>query len=207
MISSLRGTAVAVTPTAVELEVGGVGYTVAVTPRHASRLRVGAEALVYTRLVMRADAVSLYGFVGVDERAVFDLLTGVNGVGPKSAMGVLTELSPAQIGEAVAREDDAAFRAVSGIGTKTAKLIVVQLTGKMEHFRTPSAGEAAPAAGGVDAAVVEALVGLGWPERVARETVEEARGSEGADADVPTLLRLALRRMVPGARPAERVAR
>ena len=142
MISSVRGTVLAAVGTTVVIEVGGVGLNVQVTPQHALSLRVGSEATVRTALIVREDDLSLYGFSEADELTVFDLLRGVTGVGPKSAMGVLAAMSPGEIAQAVAVEDDAAFRKVSGIGPKTAKLIVVSLAGKLLVVPTARASAA-----------------------------------------------------------------
>jgi holliday junction DNA helicase RuvA len=198
VISSVRGTVLSAVGTSAIIEVGGIGLSVQVTPQHALSLRVGAEATVRTALIVREDDLSLFGFSDAEELAVFDLLRGVTGVGPKSAMGVLAALSPAEIAQAVALEDDAAFRKVSGIGPKTAKLIVVSLAGKLAVLPTARAA-ASPRASTVGENVTVALVGLGWPERVAMQAVEDAL-ADASDADrasVPTLLRLALAQLGP----------
>jgi Holliday junction DNA helicase RuvA len=198
MISSVRGTVLGVAGTSAVIEVGGVGLSVTVTPQHALTLRVGSEATVRTALIVREDDLSLFGFVDSDELAVFDLLRGVTGVGPKSAMGVLAAMTPGQIAAAVANEDDAAFRKVSGIGPKTAKLIVVSLAGKMQIAPTSSA-RVPIAKAAVSENVLVALVGLGWSERVAAQAVEDALGGASADdaATVGSLLRLALANLGP----------
>lgn len=198
MISSVRGTVLVVDGTAAVIEVGGVGLAVALTPQHALSLRVGAEAAVRTALIVRDDDLSLFGFRDADELAVFDLLRGVTGVGPKSAMGVLAAMSPADIATAVDAENDAAFRKVSGIGPKTAKLIVVSLAGKLHGFASaPKAVR--PAVGSISDNVVVALVGLGWSEKVASQAVDEAlaSASDGDRRTVPALLRDALARLGP----------
>jgi Holliday junction DNA helicase RuvA len=192
MIASVRGKVLASSGTTAIVEVGGVGLQVAVTPTHALTLRVGSEASMPTALIVREDELALYGFADDDSRELFDLLRGVSGVGPKSAMAVLATLLPAEISSAVAREDDAAFRRVSGIGPKTAKLIIISLAGKIRI---------APATSGATAAVsktadnvVAALVSLGWPERAATIAVDEAmsRAAESERDSVPQLLRAAL---------------
>jgi Holliday junction DNA helicase RuvA len=198
MISSVRGTVLAITGPAVIIEVGGVGLAVQVTPQHALSLRVGSEASVRTALIVREDDLSLFGFVDADELTVFDALRGVTGVGPKSAMGVLAAMDPGEIAAAVLAEDDAAFRKVSGIGPKTAKLIVVSLAGKLAI--SPTSGRSAVAKpSSVADSVLVALVGLGWNERAASQAVEEAlAGATPAERDaVPALLRLALTRLGP----------
>ena len=95
-----------------------------------------AKTTMRTALIVREDDLALYGFANAEGRAVFDLLRGVSGVGPKSAMGVLAAMEPHEIAAAVIAEDDAAFRRVSGIGQKTAKLIVVSLAGKMRAYES-----------------------------------------------------------------------
>ncbi|HEY8590402.1 MAG TPA: Holliday junction branch migration protein RuvA [Naasia sp.] len=195
MISSLRGTVIAVAGTSAVIEVNGIGYSVAVTPQHALALRHGETALVHTVLIVREDDLSLFGFADVDALRVFDLLRGVTGVGPKSALGVLSAMTPEQVAVAVASEDDAAFRKVSGIGPKTAKLIVVSLAGKLIAPRTPSAPVFSPSALGDD--VVVALVGLGWPEKTAQQTVADVLRDNEGERSTALLLRAALARLGP----------
>ena len=179
------------------IEVGGVGLDIVVTPAHALRLRVGAEATLRTAFIVREDDLSLYGFADADERVVFDLLRGVTGVGPKSAMGVLAVMEPADIAAAVAAEDDASFRKVSGIGPKTAKLIVLSLSGKMQGIAARAPGKTGPTAAGDS--VLAALIGLGWSERVAADAIDDAMAASTAgDVTVSALLRSALGRLGPG---------
>ena len=131
MISSLRGRVLTAAGSSVVIEVGGVGFHVNTTPALALASREGDEIAVHTSLIVREDALTLFGFASRDELDVFELLIGVTGVGPKSALGVLSALSPEQVAAAVQADDDAVFRKVSGIGPKTAKLITVSLAGKL----------------------------------------------------------------------------
>jgi Holliday junction DNA helicase RuvA len=199
VISSLRGTVLSASGGTAVIEVGGVGFSVQLTPDHVLSLRVGEEAFVMTSLIVREDALSLFGFADVEQLQVFELLTGVSGVGPKSAIGVLSVLSPDQIAEAVAADDDAPFRKVSGIGPKTAKLIVVSLSGKLVVTRRAPVARASAAPSSVGDSVLVALVGLGWPEKVAAEAVAEVIGDtdEKLRDSVQTLLRLTLARLGP----------
>ncbi len=202
MISSVRGEVLAAVATTLVIEVGGIGLSVTVTPQHALSVRPGVEARVHTALIVREDDLALYGFREREELAVFDLLRGVTGVGPKSAMGVLAAMTPDQIASAVAAEDDAAFRKVSGIGPKTAKLIVLSLAGKLQVSATAAIGSAPLDASSTGANVLAALVNLGWPERVATQAVDDAiaGASEEEKAAVPALLRIALAQLGPGQR-------
>ncbi|WJS92414.1 Holliday junction branch migration protein RuvA [Microbacterium testaceum] len=198
MISSLHGTAAHVADDSLVIVVGGVGFSVAVTAQLARTVHVGDDVHLHTNLIVREDALSLYGFEAREELTVFTQLISVTGVGPKSALGVLSSLTVPQIAQAVADDDDAPFRRVSGIGPKTAKLIVVQLAGKLQV-----APAAAPAAvsphGQVPVQVTQALVGLGWTERTAAEAVASVAetASEADRASVQALLRLTLALLGP----------
>ncbi|MDY0909753.1 Holliday junction branch migration protein RuvA [Microbacterium sp. CFBP9034] len=193
MISSVRGTVVHIEQDAVVVEVGGVGLHVAVTPQVARSAHLGEALMLHTALIVREDALSLFGFEERDELVVFTQLLGVTGVGPKSALGVLATLTVPQIADAVGADDDAPFRRVSGIGPKTAKLIVLQLAGKIVATRASAPGRT-DAATAVPAQVVQALIGLGWSERIASEAVEAVAGdaAESERTSVPALLRLTL---------------
>lgn len=203
MISSLRGSVLLIDADALVVDVGGVGFSVAVAPQLAREVHVGEEILLHTSLIVREDAFSLFGFREREELAVFAQLLGVSGVGPKSAMGVLSSLTVDQIADAVAAEDDAPFRRVSGIGPKTAKLIVVQLAGKLDAARVrPNAPVGAPR--GAAAQVVSALVALGWSQRLADEVVADVAASADAPATVSALLKLALAQLGPAHSPTHK---
>lgn len=201
MISWLGGTVRDARDGFVVLDVGGVGYGVAVTSEQALAAREGDELALHTSLVVRDDALALYGFADRQALTTFEILLGVSGIGPRSALGVLSALTTQQIARAVADEDDAPFRRVSGIGPKTAKLIVVSLAGRL----APPAAGPPPATESVAApeveSVVEALVGLGWPERAAVDAVDTvvAGTDPSARPGVPALLRLALAHLGPRA--------
>lgn len=197
MISSLHGVVLHATADQVVLEVGGVGFSVAVPSDVAHTAVIGSQLRLHTYLVVREDALSLYGFAARDELEIFGLLISVTGVGPKSALGVLSHLTVDQIAEAVTAEDDAPFRRVSGIGPKTAKLIVLQLAGKV-HATAPAATTPTAAATVVDQ-VAAALVGLGWSEKVAAEAAAQtaAEATDAERAAVAPLLRRTLALLGP----------
>lgn len=198
MISSLHGTVLHTTPGQVVIEVGGVGFSVAVPSDVAHTAVLGERMLLHTSLIVREDSLSLFGFAERDELEIFTLLISVTGVGPKSALGVLSHLTVDQIAEAVTAEDDAPFRRVSGIGPKTAKLIVVQLAGKVHPTASATTGTAV-SGGDVTDQLAAALVGLGWPEKVAVEAAAQT-ASDASDAErgsVALLLRRALAALGP----------
>lgn len=201
MISSLRGTVLSARGSLAVVDVHGVGYAVNVTPQHALELRVGDETVLTTTLIVREDSLTLYGFPDEEQLEIFELLIAVTGVGPKSALGVLGSVEPDRIAQAVADEDDAVFRKVSGIGPKTAKLIIVALAGKLAAFEAPTTTAAAAAAVAHPASedVVTALVGLGWREDAARSAVDDAVANESGVEQMGTqaLLRAALGTLRP----------
>lgn len=188
MISRLDGTVLGAVGNQVVVGVGGVGLSVAVTPQQSLVSKVGGPLTLHTTLIVREDELSLYGFATQAELAAFDLLRSVSGVGPKSALGVLSHMTPDQLADAIEREDEAAFKPVSGIGPKTARLIIVQLSGKV-HASTPAAG------GDAGSDVLVALTGLGWPERQAKAALASAAAAGASDAGA--LLRAALAELGP----------
>lgn len=194
VIASLRGTVLEAAGSLLVVEVAGVGYAVTVTPEQALSVRHGEVVLLHTAMVVREDDISLFGFQTREQLAVFDLLRGVTGVGPRSAMGVLAALSPAEIAAAVGADDDGAFRKVSGIGPKTAKLIVVSLAGKLIDIRP-----AAPVAGRRGADVLVALVGLGYAERAAQAALDDVLAERPDERQTAVLLRAALQVLGPQA--------
>ena len=195
MIASLRGVVADIAGPEVVVEVQGIGYLLTVPDRSAMRLSVGEELHLHTAMVVRDDHVAIFGFETREELGLFALLRSVNGVGPKMALAVLGQMTPGAIHDAVRSENDAAFRAVSGVGAKTAKLIVLSLQGAFDHLPR-TAGETSTTSDVSEvlkASVVQALVGLGWTEKIARSGVEQVlEAGSGEAVDASTLLRDAL---------------
>jgi Holliday junction DNA helicase RuvA len=201
MISSLRGQVLSRTGGDVVLEVGNIGYLVAVPDRLAASVQVGESLMLHTAMVVRDDHVALFGFDSPEELNIFDLLRSVSGVGPKSALAILGHLSIDDISDAVVSENDGAFRMVSGIGPKTAKLIVLSLQGAFEgHVRRSPEATRTSAEEAIQHSVVEALTGLGWQEKVAKDGVRQALEEAGAEpVDAAQLLRATLTILGPQA--------
>jgi Holliday junction DNA helicase RuvA len=193
MIASLTGRVSAHTSTGVVLSVGGVGLAVHTTPGTRARLRTGDDAFLATALVVREDALTLYGFETDDERDVFEVLQTASGVGPKVAQAVLTVHTPDGVRRALATEDLTALTLVPGIGRKGAQRMVLELKDKL------GLGGATTFAGSPSwrDTLTEALTGLGWTQAQADEVVVglAAEHRDASDADVPALLKQALARM------------
>lgn len=173
MIASLSGTVAAVRDQTCIVDVNGVGYLVHITSGHKRTLSVGERNVFFTSLVVREDSMTLFGFESPESTEIFEVLLSVSGVGPRSALAILSELSPAEILTAVVDENDAAFKKVSGIGPKTAKLIIVQLAGKISSLAHSSHASASPQPSTeAETVVLNALVGLGWNEKIAQEALQ-----------------------------------
>lgn len=202
MIAHLDGTVSSVAPDGAVIDVGGVGLLVQCTPSTLAGLRTGERGRVATSLVVREDALTLYGFSGEDERNTFELLQTASGVGPRLALAMLAVFTPEALRRAVAEEDLAALTAVPGIGRKGAQRIVLELAGRLglPGDGPASAGTAAVTAGRPAAwrdQVRAGLVSLGWQAREADQAIAavepELDGqASGSEVDVPAALRAAL---------------
>jgi len=152
VIARLRGRPAGRVGQALVVDVNGVGYLVHTTP---SVHRLGSDEItVEVHTVVREDALQLYGFASADERELFELLLGVNGVGPKVALAIVSGSTPADLRRAIARDDVKRFQAIPGIGLKTAQRVVLELKAKLADV-TFTADES-----GLTAR--DALVELGW---------------------------------------------
>ena len=131
MIAHLDGVVTAVAPEGAVIDVGGVGLLVQCSPGTLAGLRPGERAKVCTSLVVREDALTLYGFGSDDERNTFELLQTASGIGPRLALAMLATFSPDGLRRAVAAEDVTALTSVPGIGRKGAQRIVIELAGRL----------------------------------------------------------------------------
>jgi Holliday junction DNA helicase RuvA len=194
----LEGNVAGRSPARLVLDVAGVGYVLSV-PLSATFPAKG-RARVWTHLVVREDAHTLYGFPERSTRDLFRVLLGVRGVGPIAALALLSGLTPDELVTAVLLDDLKTLTRVKGIGTKTGQQILLDLRDKAPRLATeigtrPADGTTAPDArrqkdAHVDDAVA-ALVSIGYSEKEARKTVERAAESSGA-RDLETLVRAAL---------------
>jgi holliday junction DNA helicase RuvA len=169
-------------PDGLVLDVGGVGYLVAATPRALAR-STGDEVTVETYLHVREDTLQLYGFADADERELFEQLLSVSGIGPKVALAIVSGSTPSELRRAIALEDSARFQAIPGIGKKTAERVVLELKEKVG----PVSGAPDPATGFV---ARDALVELGY------SLVDAEAALTGVDPSLPVeeQVRLALRK-------------
>ncbi len=188
MITSLSGRVQEVNSDHLVIEIGGVGLQVFVPAPTRERVHVGETVFLHTYLVVRQDALTLFGFDNREGRELFTLLLGVNGIGPRLALAVLSTLSLDMIHSAVFHQQDEVFSRVPGVGRKTAQKILLHL-----QDRLPSMAGLKPLAvvGEVDTEVMNALTALGYSVVEAQAAIQSI--PKDAPQEVEERLRLALR--------------
>jgi holliday junction DNA helicase RuvA len=206
MISHLSGTLLAKHATSVVVDVGGVGYEVTIpvtTFYDLGETNTPVRLNVYTHV--REDALQLFGFRTLRERELFTLLISVSGIGPKSAVAMLSGMSADEIVTAIRTNNYARLTSIPGVGRKTAERMVIELRDKMAALSSPAleqelASGAAQAAQSEDALredTLAALTQLGFPKPAAEKAITFAI-QEGGDLSVETLLRRSLRQLSKG---------
>jgi Holliday junction DNA helicase, RuvA subunit len=168
MIGTISGSVRYKAPNLIYIDVSGVGYKVFVTTDTSLEVTVGAPIFLWTYLAVRETALDLYGFLDKETEDIFELLIGVSGIGPKTALSILNVASPSTLRKAVANADTGYLTKVSGIGKKVAEKIVRELEGKLTTS-IEDKSESLKAEGDV----VEALLSLGYNERDIREAVKK----------------------------------
>ena len=203
MIAYIKGELVETLPGSVIVDVNGIGYRVYISGREAEDLtRIGRQIKLHTYFHVKEDGMQLYGFRRRDDLEVFSLLLGVSGIGPKAALGILTVFSADDLRFAVLAEDAKTISKAPGIGTKTAKKLILELKDKLDledAFEQKLANQSAagiPETEGDNQLqeAVQALVALGYPNTDALRAVKKVEGAE--TMDVETLLKAALKKMI-----------
>ncbi len=189
MIASVEGEVVGIGENSLVIRVGGVGLQVYASTPLRARLRMMERIFLFTHLIVREDLLALYGFETEQEREYFNMLLGVNGVGPRLAMSVLSTLSVDAIRRAVANEQSEVFARVPGVGKRTAQKILLHLQDRIQ------AGDILEVVGsslaGVDEAVLEALTALGYSVVEAQSAIQSIP-RDAPREDIEERLRLAL---------------
>lgn len=200
MIAFVRGTAVDMTENSVIVEAGGIGYEIYMTGTDLSQIHMGEEVKIHTYFNVREDAMQLYGFRSKDDLQMFKLLLGVNGVGPKAAVGVLAGITADELRFAILSDDVKTLSKAPGIGKKTAQKLILELKDKMkleDAFELKLAHEQEKAVAGLGEIsdgrqeAVEALIALGYSSTDALRAVRKV--TDVAPDDVEGLLKAALK--------------
>ena len=187
MIATLRGEVSQIEDNALILEVGGVGLRVFVPATLRTRLKAGETAFLYTHLVVREDALTLYGFESQADRELFNILLGVDGVGPKVALSVLSTMTLDAVQRAVFADEAELLSRVPGVGKKTAQKMALHLKDKL---KPTDALTKVAAMSDKDSEVLAALTSLGYSVVEAQAAIQSI--AKDAPDDVEDRLRLAL---------------
>ena len=197
MIYYVSGKVTILEPGLAVIDCGGVGYGCRVTAYTAAQLKLNTDARLFVTESIREDAYDLYGFISREEQRCFALLTGINGVGPKAALSILSAGGPQNFTLAVMTGDEKMLTAAQGVGKKIAQRIILELKDKlggsnMEFDLSAGAAAAAPQGSGSRALATAALQELGY------SPAEISLALKGADPNAPTeeLVRYALKAMV-----------
>ena len=192
MIAFLEGTIAGRTPASAFLNVGGVGFEVGMSQASLSKLpEAGQRALVYTHLQVRDDGMSLFGFLSLEEKALFEKLITVSGVGPKVALAALSSYTPDQLADLIAAQDVAAVQRIPGVGKKTASRIILELKGSLDQgIESLFAQDGQAASQAMDGAS-EALLSMGFTSA----EIELALKGAPDGASEASLLQYALKKL------------
>ena len=180
MIAHLRGRLLSKHPNQAVVEAGGVGYDVTISiPTFSDLPKAGVEVALHIHTHVREDALSLFGFMRVEEKKLFEKLISVSGIGPKLAITILSGMSTEFMVAAIRGNDVATLTKIPGIGKKTAERMILELRDKLDQFGVaPSVATATP----VEEDVMSALVNLGYQRAAAERAVSAAAGADGFEA-------------------------
>ena len=190
MIASLTGVVKSVTAQSAVIEMGGVGILVQLTSRHGASLVVGRTASLHTTLLVREDSLTLFGFQSIEERALFELLQTVTGIGPKVAQSALSIYESQEIQRAIAQENSGLLEKIPGLGKKGAARLVLELKDKV----SATTGSLPSIKSEWRDQLLEALTGLGFTSRESSDAVESVNEQypDASDRSLETLLKFAL---------------
>ena len=196
MIYSLNGELIYVDPQTAVIECGGVGYKCTITSQTLGALpEIGKKARVYTHMSIREDAVDLFGFVSEEELTAFKLLITVNGVGPKAAIAILSELTPQKLALAISSGDSKALTKAQGVGNKIAQRIALELKDKFSNIPSGTADDTeivqSVSSDTTDEAVA-ALVTLGYSKSEAQSAVSKVADSGSVEEIIKNSLKYLL---------------
>lgn len=186
MIEHLCGVLIRREENFIVLRVGGIGFQLEVPTGSFLTVQIGDDVTVLTTLVFKQDAVSLYGFQSGTERQFFNLLTGITGIGPKSALGILSHAKPAALADAIVREDISTLTKVKGIGKKGARRIILELGEKIKALKPEAGKQGQMELSATTAAVEEArdvLLSLGCTQEEAESAIESVQNDLDLEAD------------------------
>ncbi|MCC6700095.1 MAG: Holliday junction branch migration protein RuvA [Fluviicola sp.] len=191
MIAHLNGRLVEKNPTNVIIECAGVGYFVKISLNTFSALGTDEQLKLFTQMIVREDAHLLYGFATVEEREVFNLLCSVSGIGPNTAILMLSSLQPTEIAQAIQTEDVRTIQSIKGIGAKTAQRVIIDLKDKMIKVEWTDQSNIFAGHNTNRFDALTALISLGFDKKAAEKAIEKiATGSESVEELIKGALKI-----------------
>lgn len=192
MYAYISGPITVKTPTMVVIESGGVGYELQISLYTYGKIEQMKETRLWTQLIVREDSHTLFGFHESAERALFNHLISVSGIGPNTARLILSGMSPADVESAILSEDELSFKRVKGVGPKTAKRLILDLKDKL--MRTGSGAMTIPTRSGNTARseALSALIALGYPSAHAHKAIAGINARMTDEDDTESWVKAAL---------------
>jgi len=178
MISFIEGRVENISDKQAIIVAGGIGYAITLVPKILATLAVNQEPVkvfVYSKLNMREGTYDMYGFTKTEDLELFRILTSVSGLGPKTAMQILSTVEPRHLKEAVAGEDPDALRKISGLGMKTAQRLVVELQDKLDYIDSTGSDMGAL---DMESQAMEALVSLGYTQSQSKDALKHVKDAQ-----------------------------
>ncbi len=176
MISFIKGNIEYISDGNIVIDNNGIGYNINVSSATAGRLKINTEAKIYTYMAVREDEISLYGFMSREEHNMFNLLIGVTGVGPKSALSLTGSMTPPELALAIITDDIKSLSSGQGIGKKTAQRIALELKDKISNEQTVSDSSAITSVISDSSArneAMEGLMALGFSKAEANKAISQ----------------------------------
>jgi len=193
MISFLSGNILSCKPTRIVLDVHGVGYEIHIPLSTYEKISTATSTRLFIHMVVRENAISLYGFNSEEEQQIFSLLLTISGIGPSIAISILSSMTPQQILSAVKNDQIAAFKSIPGIGQSKSEKIIFELKRKLKKLDTILSQESTTTPYMKDA--IEALVSLGFDEKQASSTVSSVITQHTDINNIETIIRLSLKQL------------
>ena len=196
MIYQVKGILLSVCKDFVVLEIGGIGLKISSTVNTIRLIKDKKEVQLYTYLHVREDALEIYGFSSLTEKEVFQLLIGISGIGPKLAVTILSGILPDELRERIISGDIGALTAVSGVGPKTAKRIIIELKDKFTNVEDESIGFSEKIDSKLYSDALDALSSLGYSSKQSKLALEKVENIEfEKKANIETIIRAALKKL------------
>jgi Holliday junction DNA helicase RuvA len=195
MYDYFKGTLSHISPAKATVEVSGIGYQFFIPVSSYSHLShlLGQAVVLYASFVVREDSHRLFGFVNPKERELFETLSDVSGIGPKTALAIIGHLSPKELDSAIYEQDVATLSKVPGIGKKTAERLIVEMKDKLKNLKPLLEDSSTPQDSSIVSDAVSALVHLGYQQPLAQKAVKQAFKEASASLELAELITVSLK--------------